>query len=157
MKRLGELLGDSKKLAAINMQMRSYEDVYRALRACEEAGIAAVYENNKGEIVSFAGPFGLALLRLYRWAKGSQRQGIPFAQAVVAFNAAIERDRAALKDAQERNERVRYSAAREVREAKQGRRRRRNDPADAYQPADPDEIFGYAESVMPSPKKEDPK
>lgn len=145
MNRVSELLGDAAKLAKIAPPKGSYADVFRFLEECRAEGVASIEVDAKGEAKGFATPFGLALLRLYRWAKESENRGIPYEEAVTAFNAAIERTEGAEKALVREQEQRAARAMREREGLRRNDKKRRGNAADGYQP-ESDDLLSYAES-----------
>lgn len=115
------LLGATGKLAAIAPPGRSYGDWKRFLDECEAAGIIAnVGDDGKAEL---AGPLSFALVRRWRWLHESCELGLSFEDAERSWNAGVERERAAIRESLEEQDRRRAAAMRE-RDGKNPNRRR---------------------------------
>ena len=96
MNTIKQLLGPMAALANIKPPGRSYADVRRFLRDCEDAGLSGWETDRAGRATNVpATPLTFALLRLYRMVDEGEERGIPYQEAEIAFNAAIERDRQA--------------------------------------------------------------
>lgn len=134
MTRLQDLLGPLRQLEHIAPPGPSYAAWERFLEDCRAEGVAALLPDSSGQSAPlFATPLGYALLRRYRWLEESQRLGMPYQEAERAFTAAIERDSAALAEAEHERQRRLARAMRE-------RDKRR--PAD-----DADEIFARVDKL----------
>lgn len=96
MNTIKQLFGPMAALATIKPPGRSYSDVRRFLRECEDAGLSGWQTDRNGHATKEpATPLTFALLRLYRMVDEGEQRGIPYQEAELAFNVAIERDRQA--------------------------------------------------------------
>lgn len=112
-----ELLGTLKALAHIRPPKRNFADWDRFLEQCREAGVAAVYGNERGEMTGgFVTPLGYALLRRWRWLRDSRAAGLDYEAAEMAFYVGLERDKAALTAAEREREKTVQAATHELAE-----------------------------------------
>jgi len=133
------LIGPAMKIRSIAPPGPSYADWKRFLDECEAAGLVAVVDD-AGKATA-AEPFGMALLRRWRWLHDSIAAGLEYEQAEAAWVAGMEREQAAMAESMRVSDRNRAAAIREREGEKRDKRRAR--AADGYQ-RDP---LDYAKTV----------
>lgn len=114
MNRLSDLLLPESKIMNIAPPYGSFEDWDRFLEQCREAGVMAL---EYGQLT----PIAAALLKRWRWVRESRERGIPYQEAATAFDAAIERERDAMRATMKSS----AIAAKRAREERDGRKRGR--------------------------------
>lgn len=114
MKRLGDLLKPSTALAKIPPPGRSYAGIERWAKDCEDAGLASTIIDERGRDTGIlASPWAIGIARLRREARAARDEGLPYEEFELRFNAAIDRDRQASREAMKRNERTVARAVKE--------------------------------------------
>lgn len=122
---------DPKKFSQIRPpDCKSYGDLFRFLKECEEPGLTSQY----GEPV-FAGPFAFALLRTWRFFRKAREDGKVYQEASAEWNARIDRD----GEAMQISERERLATLSRA-QKESGRQRK----ARSFSGSDADDLFQYA-------------
>lgn len=113
MRKVSDLANTGTSLARIKPPGESFEDWHRFLEECRAEGVSDPVVTTDGSFVGFASPFGLALLKRYRWLTDAEARGICFEQAAYEWEAMIERDGEQVRHAETERLRTVVKAQRE--------------------------------------------
>ena len=149
MKSLRNLLGGTADLATIPPPNPSFVGWRRFLDDAIEAGAIIVEGDKNGDATRYSGHLGHALARRVSWLANALKRGIPYQEASDAFDAAVDRERAAQQRATASQDKRRASTIQEAADEKRATRRPARRASDGYSPDNSwrDEMSAFAEDA----------